>query len=159
NTLVRGNAISATHGQSRTETAAATGLAEQSIALNFAPLTYISDAQGVSRSTLQVFVREDPARPPVLWDEVEDFIESGPASRSYRTTRANDGFVTIRFGNGTQGRVPPEFPGSPQNITVRYRTGIGDSGFVASDTLVHFDSAIDPNITAITNPLPSEGAR
>ena len=159
NTTVRGNALSATHGRSRTQTSTGTGLAAQSVALDFAPLTYVSDAGGTSRSTLQVLVREDPARPPVVWQEVEDFIESGPASRTYRTTRANDGFVTVRFGDGRQGRVPPALPAIPENVVVRYRTGIGDAGLVAADTLTHFDVSIDPNVLSITNPLPSSDAR
>jgi hypothetical protein len=152
----RGNGVPATHGASRTNRAPGTGLPNQQIALDFAPLTYTTDATGTPRTSLRVDI--DGER----WHEVEDFIESGPTDPHYRTSRDNIGFVTVHFGDGVQGRVPAAPPVTlfpdEGNVVVTYRTGIGNSGLVAADTLKAFDSGI-ATITAVTNPLPSTNAR
>jgi hypothetical protein len=163
-TVVRGNAVEATHGETRTQTQRGTGLPAQRVALDHAPLTYVADADGGPRTTLRVTVREDPTRPPVPWQEVEDFIASGADDRHYRVARANDGFATVVFGDGRQGRVPPALPGDPtlpaaQNVAVTYRTGVGESGNAGADTLTSFERAADPAIVRATNPTAAAGGR
>lgn len=145
---VAGNHVPATHGTSRVREATGTGSAGQTIELEFAPIAYTAEPDGTPRSSLVVVVGHEP------WREVEDFIESGPADAHYRTTSDNNGFVTVEFGDGAQGRAPQ----SGQPIQVRYRTGLGEAGLVAADTLTDYD---EPGglVTAITNPFPSAGAR
>ncbi|HEX7048860.1 MAG TPA: hypothetical protein VF188_01510 [Longimicrobiales bacterium] len=145
--LVHGNGLPATHGESRSHVAEGTGLPDQTLALDFAPLTYLTEPDGTRRSTLRVEVDRLP------WHEVEDFIDSGPADAHYRVSRDNDGFLTVHFGDGARGRIPER--GAP--IEVAYRTGIGTAGLVAAESLTQY---VDPDgaITAVRNPQPSAGA-
>jgi hypothetical protein len=147
-THLKGNGIVATHGESHAERALGTGLAEQTLALSFAPLTFVDDADGRPQSSLRVLV--DGA----AWDQVDDFIDSGSTDTQYRTTQDNDGFITIRFGDGRQGLAPD----AGSVIEAHYRTGIGEAGLVAARSLTQFSDP-DGVITAIANPQPSTGAR
>lgn len=145
-THINGNGIMTSHGESHEETATGSGDPGQQIALDFAPLTYVEDDSDVAQSTLQVVVAGKQ------WQQVEDFIDSGPTDFHYTLSQDNQGYVTVQFGNGAQGRKPDV--GS--SIEVHYRNGIGTQGMVAPGTLTQFQ---DPNspITAIVNPQASFG--
>lgn len=145
---VRGNGVAVSHGAPRAQETAGSGRPGQSVSLDFAPLTYLDDGAGGRTSTLAVTVDGE------VWHEVEDFLASGPADPHYRLSRDNEGFVTVHFGDGVQGRVPE--PGA--DVALRYRTGVGEPGLVGADTLTELD---DPEglILGATNPLPSFGAR
>jgi hypothetical protein len=147
-TKVFGNVLVATHGQSVQQSALGTALPNQQIELEFAPLTYVPSDDGHVQSSLLVEVGG------VIWDLVEDFIDSGPTDPHYAISRNNSGFITITFGSGQQGRMPR----AGEAIVVRYRYGAGEDGLVAADSITQFD---DPDllITSISNPEPSFGAR
>jgi len=147
-TQIFGNVLVATHGQSVTQTATGTGLENQQTQLDFAPLTYVQTPTGQSQSSLVVEVSG------VAWQQVEDFIDSGPTDTHYTITQDNQGFITINFGSGQQGRVPRA--GEP--IVVRYRYGVGEDGLVAAGTITQY---ADPDglISSLSNPEPSFGAR
>ena len=158
-TQISGNVLVATHGQSiqqppvgpvgpNQQSPVGTGAPNQQIELDFAPLTYVATGDGQAQSTLQVEVAG------AIWDLVEDFIDSGPTDPHYTISQDNNGFITVNFGSGQQGRVPRA--GDP--IVLRYRYGIGEDGHVAAGTITQFD---DPDllITAVSNPEPSFGAR
>jgi len=147
-TQILGNVLVATNGQSVEQTAAGTGLANQQIELDFAPLTYVQTADGQVQSSLLVEVGG------VTWDQVEDFIDGGPTDPHYAITRDNGGFITVGFGSRQQGRAP----GTGEAIVVRYRYGVGEDGLVAAGTITQFSDP-DQLITSISNPEPSFGAR
>ena len=58
------------------------------------------------------------------WIEVADFVDSGPTDLHYTLTRDNQGFATVNFGTGQNGRVPD----SGEPIAITYRSGIGEAG-------------------------------
>lgn len=147
-TQIFGNVLVATHGQSLTQQATGTGLASQQIEQDFAPLTYVQTSAGDSHSSLVVEVAG------AIWDQVEDFIDSGPTDPHYSITQDNQGFITINFGSGQQGRVPR----AGETIVARYRYGIGEDGLVAAGTITQFADP-DQLIKSISNPEPSFGAR
>ena len=147
-TQILGNVLVATNGQSTEQTTTGTGLANQQIELDFAPLTYVQTAAGQVQSSLLVEVGG------VTWDQVEDFIDSGPTDPHYAISRDNGGFITVSFGSGQQGRVPL----AGETIVVRYRHGVGEDGLVAAGTIVQFSDP-DQLITSISNPEASYGAR
>jgi hypothetical protein len=144
---VRGNVVEATHGATQSQDEQGTGLPNQSIELELAPLTYVLDADGQPQSTLAVTV--DGER----WSEVEDFVASGAADPHYRTIRDNAGYITVTFGDGDAGRMPA----AGARIRIVYRVGIGESGRVAADALKAFTprSFADPSqhLNAVTNPF------
>jgi hypothetical protein len=145
---VSANGIPATHGQLRVEDSRGSGLPDQSFPLSYGPVTFVDDADAKPQTTLSVKIGGN------VWRQVPDFIDSGPTDAVFLTTRDNQGFTTIRFGNGAQGRVPPEGAA----ITVSYRSGIGESGLVAPQALNIFN---DPGgaIISLMNPQASFGAR
>ena len=154
---VFGNGVPASHGESQGQTARGSGGEPgQSLALDFAPLTFLEDeAAAAPVSTLRVDVGGQ------AWSEVEDFISSGAADFHFRTQRSNDGFVSIHFGDGAAGLAPPE----GALIETNYRTGLGETGLVAKDTLRWVLDAQQRwalesgEIAAITNPQASFGGR
>lgn len=140
---VNGNGFAATHGESHKQESLGTGPADQTIPLNFAPLTYLDGT-----SSLRVAVDGE------VWTEVDDFIDSTAVDTHYRITRDNDGFVSVHFGNLRQGRAP----GAGAAIVLRYRSGIGESGSIAPRSLTAFSDP-DAVLTSVVNPLASFGAR
>jgi hypothetical protein len=144
---VRGNVAAATHGATQRQDESGSGLPNQSIELELAPLTYVLAPEGGPRSTLSVTIGGE------RWTEVEDFVASGAADAHFRTTRDNAGYVTVLFGDGDTGRVPAE----GADIRIVYRAGIGEAGRVAADTLTKFAAPVfaDPSqrIESITNPF------
>ncbi|MBZ5525811.1 MAG: putative baseplate assembly protein [Acidobacteriia bacterium] len=145
-THINGNGVVLSHGESHEQSGTGTGQPSQQIALDFAPLTYVADASGVPQTTLQVTVAGKK------WQLVEDFIDSVPTDLHYTQSQDNQGYLTLQFGDGQQGRRPEN--GVP--IEVRYRSGIGSAGMVAPGTLTEFDK-IDPANDKIGNPQASFG--
>lgn len=150
---VRGNVVKATHGATQRQDERGSGLPNQSIELELAPLTYVLDADGRPQSTLTVTVGSE------RWTEVEDFVESGAADPHFRTTRDNAGYVTVHFGDGSAGRLPA----ANARIRLGYRVGIGEAGRVAADTLKAFTAPLfaDPSqrINGIGNPFGAADPR
>jgi hypothetical protein len=146
-TRVNGNGVVMSHGKSQRQTATGTGEANQQIALDFGPLTYVTDAGGTPQTTLHVTVSGKE------WQLVEDFIGSGPTDFHYTKTQDNQGFLTLHFGDGQQGRKPE----ARAPIVVRYRSGVGSAGMVAPGTLTEFEKVDTTNDLAI-NPQASFGA-
>ncbi|HEY2360473.1 MAG TPA: hypothetical protein VGK36_05120 [Candidatus Angelobacter sp.] len=127
-THINGNGLMTSHGESHQQRSTGTGQAGQTIALDFGPLTYVADADGTPQSTLEVTVSGK------AWQKVEDFIDSGPTDFHYTQTQDNQGYLTVLFGDGLNGRRPEvDAP-----IVVKYRSGIGSAGMVAPGTLTEF---------------------
>jgi len=145
-THINGNGLMTSHGESHEQSSTGTGQPNQQIAFDFGPLTYVADARGTPQTTLQVTVSGK------VWQLVEDFISSGPTDFHYTKTQDNQGFLTIHFGDGLNGRRPES--GAP--IVARYRSGIGNAGMVAPGTLTEFNK-LDVVNDKIANPLASFG--
>ena len=66
--------------------------------------------------------------------------------------------VTIRFGDGTFGMIPPQSAPPGTVFEVSYRIGNGAATNVGADTLVVFDQAtLGGMVSAVSNPLPTQG--
>ncbi len=99
-------------------------------------------------------LREETGGTWVVWQEVPDFYGSAPDDRHY-TLNSLTG--AIQFGNGRNGRIPPQGRG---NIQLRwYRSGGGPSGNVAAETITQLKTTV-PYVNKAINPLPAnDGAQ
>ena len=88
------------------------------------------------------------------WERVDNLIASLPADTHYTTTIDENDYLTVRFGTGARGSVPP----AGSQVTARYRTGLGSQGNVGADTLTTFVSAV-PEVKTITNAFPTRPSR
>lgn len=140
---VRGNVVKATHGATQRQDEHGSGLPNQSIELELAPLTCVLDADGEPQSTLAVTVGGE------RWTEVEDFVASGAADPHFRTLRDNAGYITVLFGDGNAGRMPA----ANANIRIVYRVGTGEAGRVAAEALTKFTADPSQHIEGVTNPF------
>ncbi len=101
-----------------------------------------------------ITVTHDAAGQPediwVRWHAVADFYGSDPRDRHY-TVDALTG--EVRFGDGQFGLVPPQ---GQNNIRVAYKTGGGEQGNRATETIVQLKSGV-PYIDGATNHEPAQG--
>ncbi len=152
NTKLKGNNVFATHGETITDEPVfvGDGTPGQTFTLSRIPVTHLLRKGAFQRRRLKpvLEVRVDG----VLWEEVESLFASQPSDTHYTTTINENDYLTIRFGTGTRGSVPP----AGSQITARYRIGLGSKGNVGADKLTVFLTAI-PEVKAITNPFPAEG--
>ena len=147
---IYGNVVKATHGDTFNEILGSGDAAKslQTFALHQKPLTFVSapTIDGVA-STLAIRVND------VLWHEVDSFYGADPADRLFVTKIANDGTVSVTFGNGREGsRVPT----APDNVRAVYRAGIGKPGNVHPRQIA---TMISHPLGAknVVNPLPASG--
>jgi hypothetical protein len=147
---VNANVVLASHGETVHEilgSGDSTNPALQFI-LKQSPLTYVSSSSGMgSISTLEVWVNN------LRWQEVDNFLASGPNDRVFVTRPNQNGTVTIQFGDGTTGARPPT---GQMNIRAVYRKGIGQAGMVQSGQL---SQPLDrpQGVSSSTNPAPATG--
>jgi predicted phage baseplate assembly protein len=148
---ILGNVALATHGASVSEILGSGNAAEpfQQFTLKQAPLTYVaaSSASGAA-SSLQVRVAD------VLWREVPTLFGHGPQDRVYITRMADDGKVTVEFGDGRSGA---RLPSGQDNVRAVYRKGIGLGGLVDAGQLSLLLSR-PLGVTGASNPQPAGGA-
>lgn len=148
---INANVVAATHGESR-EDIVGNGdmsIAFQTLALPQRPLTHVSAATPTGRaSTLAVRISGS------WWQQIDDFAEAGPGDRVFATRTADDGSVTILFGDGINGSRTPTGQG---NIVARYRTGTGMAGMVRAGQLSQ-PLQRPVGLAGLANPLPASGA-
>jgi predicted phage baseplate assembly protein len=84
-----------------------------------------------------------------VWEEVDDFYESGEQSSHFVLNRTTG---EIRFGDGRRGRIPLANPANANtNIVARvYRYGGGSRGNVGAETITSLQSSI-PGLDSVTN--------
>lgn len=83
-----------------------------------------------------------------------DFIlDAGPGDRAFEYTRNATGIVTIEFGDGVNGFVPP----SGTNVYATYTVGQGSLGNIGVNAITDLAQGI-PNITLVSNAAASGGA-
>lgn len=116
----------------------------------------VSDT-GVIDSSIVVFVGQGVAFGS--WTYVDTLLEYGPSDLVFTTERNEDDTLTIVFGDGVNGAIPP----SSQLISASYRTSVGRSGNIKSlsvTELTFIPGNIDPLSTTyltVANPLPAVG--
>lgn len=145
------NVATATHGESVAETLGGGDATQafQRFTLKQPPLTYVSASTPTgTASTLEVRVND------VLWTEVPDFFGHGPEERIYTTQLDDNGNTTVIFGDGVTGA---RLPTGLENVTAKYRKGIGLGGLVKADQLTQLMTR-PFGVKGVTNPLAANGA-
>lgn len=123
------NCVRATHGETKKEVLGSGNATAdfQKFILKQTPLTYVSAATpGGSISTLEIRVDG------IAWQEVTSLYGQGSRAQVYTTRLADDGKVTVQFGDGMTGA---RLPSGVENITATYRIGTGQSGLVGQRQL------------------------
>ena len=146
-----GNIARASHGESVRDEVLGDGdasLAFQSFELQKKPLTLISSsAPGGTESTLDVRVNG------VRWSEVPSLFARAPDALVYTTQVADDGTVTVGFGDGRSGA---RLPSGRRNVVAGYRKGSGLAGRVGRGTL-RTPLDLPTGLKSVINPLPATG--
>lgn len=145
------NVARAGHGESKREVLGSGDGSKpfQSFALKQRPLTYRSAATASgSETTLEVRVND------VLWQEVESLYGRPAGEQSYATRRADDGTVSVQFGDGLAGA---RLPSGSENVVASYRVGTGLAGQVAAGRLGTLLTR-PLGVKGVTNPIAASGA-
>jgi len=149
-TTIFGNVAAATHGETVDEILGSGdgNQPHQRFVLKQAPLTYTRAGNALGgESTLQVWVDG------VRWTEVPSLFERGPRERVYVTRLADDGQVTVLFGDGKNGA---RLPTGHENVKAVYRKGAGREGLLAAGQLALLMTR-PLGVKSVTNPMPTEG--
>ena len=120
----------------------------QSFTLKQQPLTYVAAANASgAQTTLQVSVSG------VAWSEVDSLYGVPGNARVFTTRRADDGSVTLRFGDG---RTGARLPTGVENVQAVYRVGIGAPGNLDAGQL---SLLLTPQlgVKSVANPIPATG--
>ncbi|MCZ6738796.1 MAG: putative baseplate assembly protein [Actinobacteria bacterium] len=148
---IYGNVVRATHGETMEQPLGSGdgSIANQTFDLGTSPLTYIAaSTPSGSESTLELRVNGR------LWDEVRSLYDKGPAEQVFTVRIADDQEATVTLGDGRAGARPAT---GTENITARYRTGIGPAGEVDAET-IQLLMTRPPGVKTVNNPLPAAGA-
>ncbi|HUR35919.1 MAG TPA: putative baseplate assembly protein [Vicinamibacterales bacterium] len=145
------NVVQATHGETVAEVLGSGDGSRpyQRFTLKRPPLTYTaaSSESGIS-SSLQLRVNG------LLWEEADGLFPAGPTSERFVVQMANDGSVSVQFGDGEHGA---RLPTGAENVTATYRSGIGAAGMVGANRITLM--TMRPlGIRGVGNPLPASGA-
>jgi hypothetical protein len=151
-TTVLGNVALMTQGSTVVESPLGSGdqsQANQVFTLHQKPTTHVHDASGTTgvANTLQVFVGDEE------WTEVESLAESGPGDHHVMVTIDEDQKMSFMGGDGRHGAA---FPTGSNNITVRYRTGLGAAGNVAVNSISVLAAPL-PFVQSSRNPVAANG--
>jgi predicted phage baseplate assembly protein len=101
-----------------------------------------------AETTLEVRVND------VQWHEADSLYTAESRLRAYISRRADDGKVTVMFGDGVNGA---RLPTGNENVTAVYRTGIGTPGLLNAGQLSLLLTR-PLGVKNVTNPLPTAGA-
>jgi hypothetical protein len=151
-TTLKGNNVPASHGETIADEpiAVSDGTPGQRVTLSRNPVTHLL---GQTLSRRRRFRPELEVRVNgTLWEEVESLFESTPADTHYTTSIDEEDRLSVLFGDGRRGAVPP----AGADISAVYRIGLGARGNVGADTLSVFLTAV-PEVAAISNPSAAEG--
>ncbi len=145
------NIVRATHGETTQEVLGSGDAAKsfQRFVLRQQPLTYTFPRDATQPdSSLEVRVDD------IIWREVPTFCGCGPHDRVYVVRLADDGTVTVQFGDGRQGA---RLPSGAENVRVVYRRGIGFEGIVAKEQ-IRLLLSHPLGVRGVSNPFAPEGA-
>jgi baseplate J-like protein len=148
NIRVFGNVARVTHGEAVEEVLGGSdGVTPfQKFELKKAPVTQVPGADG-GEQAIVLRVNE------VAWTRVDDFFESGSEDRHYRLETDENQKVSVIFGNGKTGAIPPS---GKKHIRAIYRQGLGAVGNVETGAASRIKKA-HPLINRATNPTPILG--
>jgi hypothetical protein len=151
-TTVLANVALATQGSTVVESPLGSGdqsKGNQTFTLHQKPTTYVHDAQGATgvTNTLQVFVGDEQ------WQEVTSLAESGPGDHHVMVRIDEDQKMSFIGGDGVHGAA---FPTGSNNISVRYRTGLGAAGNVAVNSISVLAAPL-PFVQSSRNPVAGNG--
>lgn len=148
---INANIAEATHGETKEETLGGGDplQKQQQFFLREKPLTYVSaPTPRGTKSTLKIRIDG------ILWREVP-YLYGHSADDKIYTLRASDsGNSKIVFGDGTYGARPPS---GKENITAKYRAGIGLDGLVGPEK-INLLAARPLGVKSVKNPIESSGA-
>lgn len=148
--LIRGNIAHATHGETRDEVLGSgdASVPEQHFILRQGPRTWESAATptGIA-SSLSVRVSG------VLWPEVAADALLGPRDEVVRSRTLGDRRDELRGGNGRRGA---RFPTGIENLTARYRVGLGIEGNVDAGLITQLVTR-PIGVREVLNPQPASG--
>lgn len=88
----------------------------------------------------------------VVWRFIANLIDANPADQVYTTFLDENNVLNIQFGDGINGRVPP----NGATVSATYRVGGGQAGNVGAGTLKTMVANIT-NVIAVTNTSSAEG--
>lgn len=152
NTVIRGNVVSAGHGESKPPKVLGSGRAtasNQVLPLKVSDISFVADATQTSgvKADIQVMVGDR------TWEQVSSLNHSTPTDPHYVVRMTEDRFIAIGFGDGVHGR---RLPSGNNNVRVSYRVGVGLSGNVAAGSLV---KALKPHpmIASVDQPTGATG--
>lgn len=149
--VINANVARATHGDTKEEVLGSGDGSKpfQKFQLKQKPLTFVSAATASgAETTLEVRVND------ILWHGKPNFYQLPSSERAYITRIADDGKVIVQFGDGTTGsRVPT----GTENVTAKYRVGIGMSGMLDADQ-INLLMSRPLGLKSVTNPLAPTGA-
>jgi hypothetical protein len=91
----------------------------------------------------------------VGWQRVADFFASKPEDRHYRVEFDEQQRVSVLFGDGVRGAIPPA---GARNIAVDYKIGLGPDGNAAPLEVARIKSP-QALLERAFNPLPISGGR
>jgi len=149
--VLLGNVAPASHGETVRNEIVGDGDASQAFQLfklKKKPVTYVpSAATGGVSSSLSLLVNG------VLWQEAPTLYGTKPQDQVYVTRIADDGTMSVRFGDGVTGSRPET---GRQNIVVKYRYGTGLAGRVGAGK---FTTLLDrpTGVKGVTNLLATDG--
>jgi hypothetical protein len=150
--ILNANTVLATHGETVPNEILGSGSGSarnQRFKLKKQPLTHTSAGTAAGTASSLV-VRVDG----VQWDEAPSLCPLKPEDRHYIVRRDNEGNSTIIFGDGKHGA---RLPTGQENVTARYRTGIGAQGEVEAGSLTML-KAKPLGVKEVNNPIPASGA-
>jgi hypothetical protein len=146
---IHANIVGATHGDTIKEILGSgdSTKVNQQFLLKKVPL-FIPGPHGTD-STLEVAVND------VIWKETQSFHYMDAASQKYIVDIDDDGRAKIIFGDGKNGA---RLPSGVENVSAKYRWGVGTQGSVPSDSLSLL-KARPMGIRNVTNPMPAGGGQ
>lgn len=148
--VIRGNVAHATHGETRDEVLGSgdASVPEQRFMLRQGPRTWESapTPTGIA-SSLAVRVSG------VLWPEVPSSALPGPRDEVVRSRTLGDRRDELRGGDGRRGA---RFPTGIENLTAKYRVGLGAAGNVGSGLITQLVTR-PMGVREVVNPLQASG--
>ncbi len=144
------NVALATHGESKTDVLGSGDSSQQfqRFGLKESPLTFVPSARGGgAESTLDVHVNG------VSWHEVPTLDGRNPRDRVFLTHISDDGKLSVEFGDGVTGA---RLPTGAENISAKYRVGIGLGGRVRAGQLTLLQTR-PLGLKTVSNPMPATG--
>lgn len=106
----------------------------------------------VVESSVLIQIKVSPTSALTTWSFVNSLIDARPTDSVYTTSIDANGVVTVIFGDGVNGQIPP----LSALIYASYRVGGGEIGNVASGTIVEMVTPI-PNVVSLTNATNATG--